>query len=324
MKLSINKLLPVALALVIPVLSFYTENGFLLSESFPLVFSWLLVSTVVYIIWHLLWKSWDLPKGVNNLRMLVILVVYILGVVLFYEFFLRDMVGISWSVPAIRIVFALVAILIIQFALKAQGNIAQLNLEKEQLQKENYKTQLMALQAQVDPHFLFNSLNTLRSMIRQQHKNSEEFVMSLSDFFRQTLKHNENTTLPLSDELEVLESYLFLMQSRNEKAVQIHIAVDISMQDYHLPTLALQTVVENCFKHNSMTARNPLKISIESGEDAYIKVKNNKQPVISDEIPSEKGLALLQKRYSLLHEGHGIKIKNSDTHFEVKLKLLPR
>ena len=322
MKWNVNNLLPIALALVMPVLSFYTESGFLFSEFLPFSITWLMVSSVIYIIWHLLWRSWNLTKGVNNVRSLVLLVLYIFGVVLFYEVFFRHRVGLSWSIPTIRLLFCIAAILIIQFALKAQSNIAQLNLEKEQLKKENYKTQLRALQAQVDPHFLFNSLNTLRSMIRQQHPNSEDFVVSLSGFFRQTLNYNENTTIPLREELEVLESYLFLMKSRNEKAVQISMHIDEGVKNLRLPTLALQTVVENCFKHNSMTTKHPLHIEIMSDGNQFIRVSNNKQAVISDEVPSERGLAMLRKRYELLHESQGMEVLDGDAHFQVKLKLL--
>ena len=92
-------------------------------------------------------------------------------------------------------------------------------------------------------------------MVRQQHTNSEQFVMSLSQFYRQTLKHNEDTTLPLSEEIDVLESYLFLMKSRHGDAVFVSLQIDPALFSLHLPTLALQAVAENCFKHNSMTSK---------------------------------------------------------------------
>ncbi|MEL7063062.1 MAG: histidine kinase, partial [Bacteroidota bacterium] len=96
----------------------------------------------------------------------------------------------------------------IQYVLHSQRKSSRLFLEKERLQTENYKSQLQVLQAKIDPHFLFNSLNTLRSMVRQSHENSEQFILSLSDFYRQTLTYNENTQLQLSEELAVLESYI--------------------------------------------------------------------------------------------------------------------
>ena len=90
-----------------------------------------------------------------------------------------------------RTIVPSILFLSIQFALYAQLNIPQLLLEKEQLQTENYRVKLMALRAQIDPHFLFNSMNTLRSLIRQKNDKAEQFVMSLADFYRHTLKHDD-------------------------------------------------------------------------------------------------------------------------------------
>jgi LytS/YehU family sensor histidine kinase len=221
-----------------------------------------------------------------------------------------------------RIIFAIFVFLPIQYALKAQQNIARLQLEKEQLQTENYKAQLKVLRAQIDPHFLFNSLNTLRTMVRYQHSNSEHFIMSLSDFYRQILKHNENNTLPLYEELKVLQSYLFLMKSRNEEAISINLDIDPSLYHFHLPGLALQVLLENCFKHNSMTSKKPLLIEIKNTDEFYIMVKNNIQPKIGDNDSSGYGLELLKKRYALMKVQKGVIINKTPEYFSVKLKLL--
>ena len=221
-----------------------------------------------------------------------------------------------------RILLASILFLAIQYALKAQQNIARLLLEKEQLQTEHYRVQLRALRANIDPHFLFNTLNTLRSMVRQHHANSEKFIISLSDFYRHTLKHHDNTTLPLSEELAVLQSYLFVMKSRNGEAINIDINIAEPLLQLHLPTLALQIVVENCFKHNSMTSKMPLQIEIGSMEDDCIFIKNNIQPKIGDDKPSGYGFELLRKRYDLLNVPQGILVEKSPDQFCVKLKLL--
>ncbi|MEL7341707.1 MAG: histidine kinase, partial [Bacteroidota bacterium] len=236
-------------------------------------------------------------------------------------FFLKDYV--QTRLPEIaRILFSFCLFLIIQYTLRTQSNLSRLQLEKEQIQTENYKAQLKVLHAKIDPHFLFNSLNTLRSMVRQAHPNSEQFILSLSDFYRQTLKYNENTKLRLSEELTVLESYLFLMKNRNEKAVFWNINIDPSLHTASLPTLALQIVVENCFKHNSMTARNPLRIDIHNTDDGYIEVKNNLQPKFGAVESMGYGLHVLGKRYELMGISEGALIEESAEHFCVKLKLI--
>ena len=318
LKLNINTVLPFALALIMPGMSYYTNTRGSLLESGNMYLRWGIVSTTLYILWHLLWNLPTLNTDYKNWKVWGLLVLFI---------------GISWGVSyrsnvyfdiysLVRLTFAVVIILIVQYAVKAQKNIANLRVEKEQMQTENYRVQLKALQNRVDPHFLFNSLNTLRSMVRQQHDNSEKFIMSLSDFYRQTLQHNENTTLRLEEELNVLESYLFLMKSRNEQAVNVHIKVNETSKPYYLPTLALQVVVENCFKHNSMTSKMPLRIEIKGIEDDFIEVINNIQPKIGGVDSSGYGLDMLKKRYALMNINEGVIVDKTADEFRVKLKLI--
>ncbi|WP_449399567.1 sensor histidine kinase [Chryseobacterium wanjuense] len=189
------------------------------------------------------------------------------------------------------------------------------------MQTENYKVQLEALRTKADPHFLFNSLNTLRTMVRHRDPKSEQFILSLSDFYRQTLRYNESTLIKLIDEVKVLESYLFLMKNRNEEAIQISIHIAEELYEYQIPTLALQTVVENCFKHNMMTSKMPLNIDIQSVAN-YIEIKNNVQPRITNSSSSGYGLENLKKRYELLNIENGMDIESTDDYFLVKLKLI--
>ena len=160
-------------------------------------------------------------------------------------------------------------------------------------------------------------------MVRQNSVNSEKFIIGLSDFYRQVLKYNENTTLPLSEEIAVLKSYLFLMKNRNEKALLINSKeINEKYNNYKIPTLALQSIVENCFKHNSMSSNNPLKIEIRTTDEAYVQVINNLQPKLSPQETSGLGLDLLKKRYHLLAIRNGVIVEPKETFFSVKLKLI--
>ena len=315
MKLNINTTIPIALAVILPILSFYssTEPGFI--AQFGFYEKWGSGAIIIYTLWHVVSLLSQKKYRVQIITFIILIVVIL--VIGFFRFNL----SIEWAY-VVRLAFGITLILIIQFAVKAQENISRLQLEKEQIQTENYKVQLQALRTTIDPHFLFNSLNTLRSMVRQQHINSEKFVMSLSDFYRQILKHNENTTLQLSEELKVLESYLFLMKNRNEGAMTISLAVDKSLYEFNLPTLALQIVVENCFKHNSMTSKMPLHIDIHNTADYYIVISNNIQPKIGDQESSGFGLDLLRKRYTLMNVKQGLIIQKTPDQFTVKLKLI--
>jgi two-component system LytT family sensor kinase len=318
----INTLLPIALAVSLPGLSFVSNTRIGLPDGQSLLGSWLITAVLLYSLWYLLWYAWDLKKGKNKRGFWVALLAFLvvlLGTISQIAF--QNMENVKW-LNLFRLVIAAILFLVIQYAIKAQENVANLLVEKEQIQTENYRAQLKVLRAKVDPHFLFNSLNTLRSMVRQQHANAEQFIMSLSQFYRQTLKHNDNTTLPLSEELAVLQSYLFLMKSRNEEAVMVSLDIDDSLQDYHLPALALQVVVENCFKHNSMTSKKPLRIEIGHTDESYIEVRNNRQPKIGDHDSSGLGLDLLRKRYDLMKIPQGLTVQENPDQFIVKLKLI--
>jgi two-component system LytT family sensor kinase len=321
MKSNINIILPLILAILLPGLSLYTSGGVEIPERLGFFGSWLVTSVILYTLWHLLLPLWKIKSNKRTWWFIIGIAVAIgVAIVLLYLFAFRDNGGLSGHV-FLRLILASILILAIQYALKAQQNIAQLQLKTQQLQTENYKVQLRAIRNKIDPHFLFNSLNTLRSMVRQQHTNSEQFIMSLSDFYRTTLKYDENTSLRLSEELAVLQSYLFLMKSRNEEAIHVKIDVDESALQFQLPTLALQVAVENCFKHNSMTSKMPLHIEISNTDDYYIMIRNNIQPKLGDVAASGFGLDMLRKRYDLLNIQKGVVVEETPAHFTVKLKL---
>lgn len=323
LKTTINTVLPIALAVLLPGLSLYSniEAEYFDRKSNFLV-GWLVSSVVMYLLWYILWFLWDIKANPRRWRLIFLLAIVLAGIIAVLTVYALSQEIPLRGIHLVRGMLGIILFLAIQYALKTQENISQLLLEKEQIQTENYRVQLKALQTQVDPHFLFNSLNTLRSMVRQHHSNSEKFIMSLSDFYRQTLKHNENTTLPLAEELAVLESYLFLMKSRNEEAIIVALNIDPSLHEKHIPTLALQIVVENCFKHNSMTSKRPLRIEISSTADFCIEVKNNLQPKIGDQQLSGYGLDSLRKRFELMDIPQGVLIHESADQFSVKLKLI--
>jgi two-component system LytT family sensor kinase len=317
LKIKNDDIVPIILALLLPALRFYSRNEMISSIDYSVFGAWFYSSLVLYSLWYFLWLLWDIKQDNKKWYALILFGITTTLIVLNNKLF-----DVSSDGVFIRVVIPFMFFLTIQYALKSQRKVSKLLLEKEQLQTENYKAQLKTLRTQVDPHFLFNSLNTLRSMIRQQHSGSEHFVLSLSDFYRQTLKHNENTTIPLSEELKVLQSYLYLMKSRNEKAVQIKLDIDESLLDHRVPSMALQTVVENCFKHNSMTSKHPLQINISSSEGNYISVCNNTQAKIGDNDTSGMGLNLLRKRYELINIEDGLIVNHTPEQFCIQLKLL--
>lgn len=132
-------------------------------------------------------------------------------------------------------------------------------------------------------------------MVRQQEPKSEQFVLSLSDFYRETLRFNDASVLKLYEEIKVLESYLFLMKNRNESALQLNINITKKYFEHQIPTLALQSIIENCFKHNLMTSKQPLKIEVKSLSDLRISISNNVQLKLSSQVQTGLGLSNLKK-----------------------------
>ncbi|MDX3915618.1 MAG: histidine kinase [Pseudosphingobacterium sp.] len=321
MKINIDKILPVVLAIFLPGLNLFSNAG--LQDEYPLGFykKWWYASLVLFVLWKFLEWVGQIKSKYRYLLMAISIAVFTTSVYLFFTLVVfKHNESVKWML-IVKLTSASSLILVIQYALQAGKNLMQLRLEKEQMQTENYKVQLEALRAKIDPHFLFNSLNTLRSMVRKQDINSEQFVLSLSDFYRQTLKYNESTTIKLYEEVKVLESYLFLMKNRNEEAVQVSIDIAKEHYEYQILTLALQTVLENCFKHNMMTSKQPLKIQIKSLPDYRIEISNNIQQKLSAPTTSGYGLENLKKRYELLGINNGLEVQQDEKEFIVKLKL---
>ena len=323
MKLPIEKILPIALCIVFPALNAITTRSIInITDVDSLILlRWVSFSAMLYLLWILLDY---ISKKAETYRFLKSIIAATALLIIIYNIFLLTPLfenkNLKWMF-VVRYFIAIIPFLIIQYAFRANKKVAQLELEKQQIQTENYKVQLEALRTKADPHFLFNSLNTLRTMVRHRDPKSEQFILSLSDFYRQTLRYNESTLIKLIDEVKVLESYLFLMKNRNEQAVQISIQIAEELYEHQIPTLALQTVIENCFKHNMMTSKIPLYIEIKSA-DNYIEIKNNIQPRITNSSSSGYGLENLKKRYELLNIDNGVDIESTDKHFLIRLKLI--
>lgn len=195
----------------------------------------------------------------------------------------------------------------------------QTALENEKLQSEYMKTRFMALKNQVDPHFLFNSLNTLNSLIQTDAAKAQEYVQQLSCVFRYTLQNKEVITL--EEELKFTLAYCRLMQIRYGDNLQFIQNVDERYYSYSIVPLSLQTLVENAIKHNVVSNRQPLTITFSTSQRATIKVVNPIQPKQDTERGESIGLSNLAERYRLLWN-RGIIIRSTGGTFEVEIPLI--
>ncbi|QJW92333.1 histidine kinase [Spirosoma taeanense] len=150
-------------------------------------------------------------------------------------------------------------------------------VEREELEKSNLQTQLSSLQHQVNPHFLFNSLNSVSALIGENPQQAEEFVEELSSVYRYLLRANEENLTSLATELEFIRSYCHLLQTRHGDSLQLVMNVAPHYQQYQLPPLTLQLLVENAVKHNVILPDKPLFIHITTTDTADLVVSNNLQ-----------------------------------------------
>lgn len=193
-------------------------------------------------------------------------------------------------------------------------------LYAEQLQKEHTKAQYESLKNQINPHFLFNSLNTLTAIIPMDADKAVDFVHKLSNSYRYLLKMKERELVPLDDELEFMHAYLFLIKSRYGDNIRITINEKIGGKASLLPPVSLQMLLENCIKHNVISKDKPLNIMIDIDQTSII-VRNNLQPKQMSEPSTGLGLENIKKRYAVLSDTT-VMVNQTTEYFEVILPLL--
>ncbi len=186
------------------------------------------------------------------------------------------------------------------------------NAENLQLQSENIRNQYEALKNQLNPHMLFNSLNTLGSLVRENQDRAQDYIQELSKVLRYTLQSNEGQLVTLHDEMQFVYAYIFLLKMRFEDNLIFDIQIDSKYNSYHLPPMAIQMLTENAVKHNEISSRKPLTIIIKTLSDGCICVSNKLQPKINSNPGMGVGLANLDKRYQLLLQKNIIIKRNTD------------
>jgi two-component system, LytTR family, sensor kinase len=209
---------------------------------------------------------------------------------------LKNVINNSLITAVINIIMISVIEAIIWFKRNQESSV-----KTEKLERENSEIKFETLKSQLNPHFLFNSLNVLSTLIKRDSDKAQNFVDEFSSVYRYTLDVIEKPVVELREELDFAKSFLFLQKIRFDNAVDMEINVDASKLDYLVPPLAVQTLLENAFKHNKATADNPLKIKIHNENDWLI-VINNLQPKIKGNDSKGVGLNNLNKRYELLGE----------------------
>ena len=192
--------------------------------------------------------------------------------------------------------------------------------ETEQLKRESLSAELNALKTQVNPHFLFNNLNTLVSLIPEDPNQAVKFVQQLSKLYRHILEMKDEPSIRLRDELDVMKAYAFLLQTRFGGNLEVTIRVPEEKLDKRIVPLSLQILMENAIKHNIVSADKPLKIDV-SAVNGQLVVRNNLQK--KNQVLESTGIGLLniRNRYQLLGDG-SVEVKESGGDFTVSIPLI--
>ena len=195
------------------------------------------------------------------------------------------------------------------------------SLQTEAYKREALLNQLEVLKTQVNPHFLFNSLNALSSLISEEPAKAEQFVDELAKVYRYLLQTNEGKLTTLDQELAIIDSYYYLLKTRHQEGVHLTVNITPETRTLLLPPLTLQLLVENAVKHNRVQISQPLHISIDTNSEGWLRVKNNLQPKSLRMASNRVGLSNISTKYRLLEQPEPI-VTNHDGHFTVMLPLL--
>ena len=193
-------------------------------------------------------------------------------------------------------------------------------MENERLKNENLTTRYNMLVGQINPHFFFNSLNSLAMLVREKHdEKALTYIDQLSYTFRYIIQNGQSTLMTLDEELKFVEAYSYLFKIRYADKLFSDIDIEEKYRTWTLPALSLQPLIGNAVKHNTITRSKPFHISIRT-ENGWLVVSNPKVPKLEPEPSTGIGLENLRNRWHLI-TGRDIEIIDTDKEFVVRMPL---
>jgi sensor histidine kinase YesM len=232
----------------------------------------------------------------------------------------------TWAGEIREISLNLVSTFVVLLGYESQHFFEQweVNLRRaDQLVQAHTQAQLDALAQQLDPHFLFNSLNTLAAIIEPGNEPAQHYVEGLADVYRYVLLSRERPTVPLAEELAFVETYVALQKVRFRDNVLVHYEVAPAALARQVAPLSVQLLVENALKHNEASRARPLHLRLVADE-ASLRVENTWQPRAAGLAPGTgTGLANVRQRYALLGAPGPVAVRQAEGIFAVTLPLLP-
>ncbi len=230
----------------------------------------------------------------------------------------------NWLLQILIMIFVVFSIntvvLIIQELVLIIEKKTKIESENIRLKIKNIEAANQKLKQQLQPHFLFNSLNVLKTLIKRQPDIAEAYLKRLSDFLRASVSFDSVNTVKFEDELKLSLDYIEMQKIRFKDAIQFEVSIPGELQDGILPIFSIQLLLENAIKHNAFTIESPLCIKL-FYHDGWITVSNNIQQKNAKESSSGMGLTNLSERYKII-SGDEINIQSNDSDFSVGIKIL--
>ncbi|MDO5569842.1 MAG: histidine kinase [Bacteroidales bacterium] len=254
---------------------------------------------------------------------IIVVIFYVLESMIFKYFFGPHDFPFKRRFDAIlfsRYLFVVVVSFLTGLLMKIFEEQNTIEIENEKLKSENLQIRYNALTNQMNPHFFFNSLNSLKYLLLENEADkSIKYIDELSTVFRYILQSSKKELVALSDELEFLKAYTFLLEIRFESKIRIDVHIPEDMRNCKVPVLTLQPLVENAINHNTCTLNKPLYILIRMQGD-LLEVSNNLNPKLRNESGSGIGLDNLNNRFILLLNKE-IRVNKDSNNFSVLLPL---
>lgn len=287
------------------------------------------VAIVTYLWNYPFYRPFDSSKKLNikNVVVSVALSLGILAVIILLSFYLRNLFYFEVNPRRdneemiSRNLFCVFGVLVSIFVIRFIHQKQTMELEVEQLRTQGLQSQLESLKNQMSPHFLFNSLTALKTLVEENPETANDYINHLSQVLRHSLQSHKKKLVALIEELELTRSYVFLLKIRYGTNLEIETDIDVYFQEYELPPQTIQNLVENAVKHNEISKDNPLRITIRTLKKGHLRIENNIQEKLTDEEGTGIGLTNLIKIYRLLGKDD-VQIFQEKNKFVVEVPLI--
>ncbi|MFW5687604.1 MAG: sensor histidine kinase [Bacteroidota bacterium] len=321
------------LGLVMPLVFNKFSLDFLLSEGYrnavmstlTTISIWLGVRGIVIFLWNRYpWEKYPAKHLIYEIVMVTAytsVIGYLSYVIARYTNFveLDPEMSVTISAAITLIVTYLITCIHEAWFFYTQWNVSL--VKAQALEKENIQSQYETLKSQINPHFLFNTLNTLTTLIEEDSQTAVNYVGKTSDFLRSILSMKDREVISLQDEIKIIETFYHLQKERFGENLRLQINLSPRALEKNIPPLSLQMLVENAIKHNVISAEKPLTIVIDEKPNGTIEISNNLQKKKQEHLSNGIGLQNIRRRYQFLSDKK-IDVREDQNTFSVALPLL--